>query len=64
MSCLEDEISRLMGKCIGCSICTDHCPSHRHGGLDPHKMMTQRRGISWIVSCVVHVPGYVTVRIR
>lgn len=39
MSYLEDEISRLMQKCISCGKCTIQCPSAKYGGCDPHEVM-------------------------
>ena len=51
MQCLEDTIAGLIRKCIGCGLCTEHCPSYRHGGLDPHRMMTQREGE--ILDCIL-----------
>lgn len=39
MATLEDEITRLMQKCLSCGKCTPLCPSARHGGCDPHEIM-------------------------
>lgn len=44
MSYLEDRIEGLMRSCIGCGECTRHCPSARHGGCDPHLIMTTGEG--------------------
>ena len=55
MQCLEDTIAGLIRKCIGCGLCTEHCPSYRHGGLDPHEMMTSGKG-DWM-SCSKTMSG-------
>lgn len=39
MVTLEDEITRLMQKCLSCGKCTPMCPSARYGGCDPHEIM-------------------------
>ena len=39
MGMIEDEIARLMQKCISCGKCTPYCPSHKYGGVDPHEIM-------------------------
>lgn len=39
MGAIEDEIARLMQKCISCGKCTPYCPSHKYGGVDPHEVM-------------------------
>ena len=39
MGMIDDEIARLMQKCISCGKCTPHCPSHKYGGVDPHEIM-------------------------
>lgn len=44
MSALDDEISRLMQRCISCGKCTPVCPSARHGGCDPHEVMVIGEG--------------------
>ncbi len=36
---IEDEIARLMQKCISCGKCTPYCPSNKYGGVDPHEIM-------------------------
>ena len=40
----EDEIGRLMTKCISCGKCTPYCPSSAFGGLDPHELMVSGEG--------------------
>jgi len=40
----EDEIGRLMTKCISCGKCTPYCPSSALGGLDPHELMVSGEG--------------------
>ncbi len=39
MGMLEDEIARLMQKCISCGKCTPNCPANKYGGVDPHEVM-------------------------
>ena len=39
MGMIEDEIARLMQKCISCGKCTPNCPSYKYGGVDPHEIM-------------------------
>lgn len=39
MGIIEDEIARLMQKCISCGKCTPNCPSNKYGGVDPHEIM-------------------------
>ena len=39
MGMIEDEIARLMQKCISCGKCTPYCPANKYGGLDPHEIM-------------------------
>lgn len=39
MGMIEDEIARLMQKCISCGKCTPYCPSNKYGGVDPHEIM-------------------------
>ncbi len=39
MSAIEDEVARLMQKCISCGKCTPNCPSYKYGGVDPHEIM-------------------------
>lgn len=48
---LEDEVRRLMLSCIGCGSCTEHCPSARYGGCDPHEVMTTGNGK--ILDCIM-----------
>ncbi len=39
MGIIEDEIARLMQKCISCGKCTPNCPAFKYGGVDPHEVM-------------------------
>ncbi len=39
MGMIEEEIARLMQKCISCGKCTPRCPSYEYGGVDPHEVM-------------------------
>lgn len=39
MGMIEDEIARLMQKCISCGKCTPYCPANKYGGVDPHEIM-------------------------
>ena len=39
MGIIEDEIARLMQKCISCGKCTPNCPANKYGGVDPHEVM-------------------------
>lgn len=48
----EDEIGRLMTKCISCGKCTPYCPSSALGGLDPHELMVSGEGdVSECLQC-------------
>ena len=40
----DDEIGRLMSKCLSCGKCTPYCPSSAEGGLDPHELMVSGEG--------------------
>lgn len=52
MSHIEDRISELTGKCVGCGTCTTYCPSARHGGCDPCGIMIAGGGdISDCIAC-------------
>ena len=39
MGMIEDEVARLMQKCISCGKCTPYCPANKYGGVDPHEVM-------------------------
>ena len=39
MNRIEEEIARLMQKCISCGKCTPYCPANKYGGVDPHEIM-------------------------
>ena len=39
MGAIEEEIARLMQKCISCGKCTPYCPANKYGGVDPHEIM-------------------------
>ena len=51
MPYLDDEISRLMQKCISCGKCTIQCPSAKYGGCDPHEVMMIGEGD--IANCIM-----------
>ena len=51
MSYIEDRISELRQRCIGCGNCTAECPSARHGGCDPCRIMTVGEGN--ILDCIM-----------
>lgn len=40
----DDEIGRLMSKCLSCGKCTPYCPSAAEGGMDPHELMVSGEG--------------------
>jgi len=39
MGMIEDEIARLMQKCISCGKCTPFCPANKYSEHDPHEIM-------------------------
>lgn len=51
MGMIEDEIARLMQKCISCGKCTPNCPAFKYGGLDPHEIMIG--GETDVSSCIL-----------
>lgn len=51
MGILEDEIARLMQKCISCGKCTPNCPANKYGGVDPHEVMIG--GTEDVSSCIL-----------
>lgn len=51
MGKIEDEITRLMQKCISCGKCTQSCPANRYGGFDPHEVMIG--GEDDVSSCIL-----------
>ena len=51
MGVIEDEIARLMQKCISCGKCTPYCPASKYGGVDPHEIMIG--GEEDVTTCVL-----------
>jgi heterodisulfide reductase subunit B len=51
MGMIEDEIARLMQKCISCGKCTPYCPASKYGGVDPHEIMIG--GETDVTTCIL-----------
>ena len=51
MGMIEDEIARLMQKCISCGKCTPQCPANKYSNHDPHEIMIG--GETDVTNCVL-----------